>query len=139
MSKPTIGICVDSSYSLTTKLLEWRVVDIESGKEIYKNSLYSNTLHINNLGEFFALCRGIYHVLENNLDLVVYSDSTTSISWIENCRVNTTIKNKKLLILVEEGLNYINRKKVTKGLPKIEKWNSKSFGDIPADFGRKNK
>ena len=140
---PSSGLCSDSSYSISTKILEWQVVDIETKEILYHNGLYSETPYINNLGEFFAACRAIKICIENDLNLPVFVDSVTAISWIKNSKVNTSITNEKLLKLVSAGEQYIIFAKEYLDFPQVLKWKTKAnsegngWGEILADFNRK--
>ncbi len=138
-TKPISGLCCDSSYSHKTKILEYRVVDIETLNVLYQNQIH-DTYFANNIGEFFALVRAVKHCIDNKTQCEIYSDSNTAISWVQNGIVKSSVleepENKKLLPFINAGLAYI---KTINSLPTILKWNTKDWGEIPADFGRKQK
>ena len=68
----------------------------------------------------------------------IYSDSKIAIGWVKKgqCRTNIPIteKNKKLFDLVKRAENWLKENTYT---TKILKWETKAWGEIPADFGRK--
>jgi ribonuclease HI len=75
---------------------------------------------------------------QNNSDRIIYTDSKTAISWVRKKTCNTKLerneKNKGLFELVERAIKWLqtNSYKTT-----IVKWETKAWGEIPADFGRK--
>lgn len=95
----------------------------------------------NNLMEFLALVHGLAYLKKNKLDLPIYSDSKTAISWVWRKRIKTTIKksakNKKVFELVDRAINWLNNNPEMIKHRFILKWETKAWGEIPADFGRK--
>ena len=75
---------------------------------------------------------------ENKEDIPVYSDSRIAMSWIrkKQCRTNLVFdpSNKELLELIKRAEKWL--KENTFKNP-ILKWETKAWGEIPADFGRK--
>jgi ribonuclease HI len=71
-------------------------------------------------------------------DKIIYTDSKTAISWIKkktcNTKLERTEKNKALFELVERAVNWLKNNTYT---TVIVKWETKAWGEIPADFGRK--
>jgi ribonuclease HI len=141
-SNPLIGepqpdsICVDAACSGNPGVLEYRGVDTRSGAELFKIGPYPEGTV--NLGEFLAIVHALAYLKQRNSDWPVYSDSRTAISWIRKKAVNTKLepsaKNRELFILVERALNWL----MNNSWPnKILKWETRYWGEIPADFGRK--
>lgn len=95
----------------------------------------------NNLMEFLALVHGLAYLKKNNLDLPIYSDSKTAISWVWRKTVKTTIKrtqkNKNIFELVDRGIVWLQNNSEMINHRRILKWETKAWGEIPADFGRK--
>ena len=75
---------------------------------------------------------------EYDLDICIYSDSLTAITWVKNKRANTTLKEndktKQAFKLLREAEKWLEINKYT---TKILKWDTKTLGEIKADFGRK--
>ena len=93
----------------------------------------------NNIGEFLALVHGIALLKSKNQhNLPIYSDSKIAMSWVKKkqCRTNMVFdaSNKDLLELIKRAENWL--KENTYKNP-ILKWETKAWGEIPADFGRK--
>ncbi len=95
----------------------------------------------NNLMEFLALVHGLAYCKKNNLDLAIYSDSRTAISWVWQKKIKTTIKktseNKQIFELVNRAIIWLNNNPEVIKHKNILKWETKAWGEIPADFGRK--
>ena len=90
------------------------------------------------MGEFLALVHGLAFLKQHNSDRKIYSDSKIAIVWVKKKKCNTklkqTSKNKKIFDLILRAENWLktNSYKTT-----IIKWETKVWGEIPADFGRK--
>jgi len=95
----------------------------------------------NNLMEFLALVHGLAYLKKNKLNLPLYSDSRTAISWVWRKKIKTTIKqtteNKKVFELVDRALVWLHKNPEMISQRIILKWETKAWGEIPADFGRK--
>ena len=91
-----------------------------------------------NIGEFLALVHGLALLKQQNSDIPIYSDSRTAMSWVRRKKANTklarTAKNKDVFDLIERA-EYWLRNNTWKN--PILKWETKAWGEIPADFGRK--
>ena len=120
---PKEGISVDGGCSGNPGKAYYRAVDIATGKELFKNNIGEAT---NNIAEFFAIA----HAIRDYPNSVIYSDSITAISWIKKKKANSTFYFPRLE-KVEEWLRTLEK------LPRIEKWKTKEWGEIPADFGLK--
>lgn len=129
-------ICVDAACSGNPGLLEYRGVDTKTGEEIFHQGPFLQGT--NNVGEFLALVHGLAYLKQKNSKLSIYSDSINAIKWVKNKKVNTklkqTSKNKILFDLIEKALNWLKKNDYS---TKILKWETKIWGEIPADFGRK--
>jgi ribonuclease HI len=93
----------------------------------------------NNIGEFLALVHGIALLQSKNKeDIPVYSDSKIAMNWVKQKRCKTNMhfdaSNRDLLDLIKRAEKWL--KENTYKNP-ILKWETKAWGEIPADFGRK--
>ena len=95
-------------------------------------------LGTNNIGEFLALVHGISYVQQKGLNIPIYTDSKTAMSWISKKKCGSKLEpigdTQKLFELVERAEKWLQNNIIT---AKILKWDTKSWGEIPADFGRK--
>jgi ribonuclease HI len=69
----------------------------------------------------------------------IFTDSKTAIAWVRNKKAKTKLErtdnNAVLFDLIERAENWL--KTNTYNNP-ILKWDTENWGEIPADFGRKN-
>jgi ribonuclease HI len=132
----TQAICVDAACSGNPGVLEYRGVDIATGLEIFRRGPFPEGT--NNIGEFLAIVSGLVYLKQKGLSLPIYSDSHNAILWIKGKRVNTKLepnaKNKELFELLDRAVEWLHNN--TYDTP-ILKWETKAWGEIPADFGRK--
>jgi len=131
------SICVDAACSGNPGDMEYRGVLTHNKQEIFRKGPYKKGT--NNIGEFLALVHGIA-LLKNKKkeDIPIYSDSKIAISWVKKkqCRTNITFteENKIILDLIKRAEKWLQKNEVKNP---ILKWETKAWGEIPADFGRK--
>jgi len=81
---------------------------------------------------------GLAFLKNVNSAVPIYSDSKIAISWIKQkkCKTNLVLnkKNQVLFDLIDRAENWL---KLNTFNNKILKWETKAWGEIPADFGRK--
>lgn len=126
-----LSICVDAACNAKGDM-EYRGVFTYSADEIFKKGVYKNGS--NNVGEFLALVHGLAWLKKQKSDIPIYSDSKYAMIWVEKKKANTSITDPVLLDLVTRAENWL--KKNSYKNPVI-KWQTKFWGEIPADFGRK--
>lgn len=130
------AICVDAACSGNPGVLEYRGVNMLTGQEIFHRGPFPEGT--NNIGEFLAIVTGLAYLKQNGLSLPLYSDSRNAILWIKSKRVNTKLgrsaKNKELFELMDRAVEWLNNNPCE---TRILKWETKAWGEIPADFGRK--
>lgn len=130
-------LSVDAACSGNPGKMEYRGVLTDSNKEVFKMGPYENGT--NNIGEFLALVHGIALLKSKGLHKTpIYSDSKIAISWLKKkqCRTNITFdsSNKDLLDLIKRAEKWLKENSYQNP---ILKWETKAWGEIPADFGRK--
>ena len=107
----------------------------ESGKEIFHAGPFSDGT--NNVGEFLALILAMDWLITKKMNMPIYSDSASAIAWVRAGKCNTRLErlpsNKLLFAFIARA------EEALKSYPKftILKWDTKAWGEIPADFGRK--
>ena len=129
------SLAVDAACSGNPGPMEYRGVHIASQQEIFHFGPMKGT---NNIGEFLALVHGLALLKQKGFDMPVYSDSVNAISWVRQKRCKTklprTAETEQLFLLIERAEKWL--KENTYSTP-ILKWETKDWGEIPADFGRK--
>ena len=116
--------------------MEYQGVVTETKEVLFKMGPFNNAT--NNIGEFLALVHGIA-ILEKDLKKkIIYSDSITAISWVRKKRCQTKLvrskENEEVFSLIDRAILWLKENKYS---AIIKKWETKNWGEIPADFGRK--
>ncbi|MBI5964480.1 MAG: ribonuclease H family protein [Chloroflexi bacterium] len=131
------SICVDAACSGSPGKVEYRGVNTETGVEIFHAGPYAQGT--NNVGEFLAIVHALTWQVKHNSHASIYSDSENAISWVINgkCKTNLrhTPKNATLFALIHSAENWLAENELPED--KILKWDTKLWGENPADFGRK--
>jgi ribonuclease HI len=131
------SISVDAACSGNPGKMEYRGVLTHNKQEIFLKGPFQKGT--NNIGEFLALVHGIALLKSKNKeDIPIYSDSRIAMSWIKQKRCKTNMhfdaSNKDLLELIKRAENWLKENSFKNP---ILKWETKAWGEIPADFGRK--
>ncbi|WP_055447192.1 viroplasmin family protein [Lacinutrix mariniflava] len=137
IGKPNYNsIAVDAASSGNPGIMEYRGVDTKSKKQLFIQGPFAQGT--NNIGEFLALVHGLSFLKKHDSDRILYTDSRTAMSWVRkkicNSKLERSAKNKPVFDLVDRAVIWLkeNEYKTT-----IVKWETKAWGEIPADFGRK--
>lgn len=130
------SICVDAACSGNPGIMEYRGVDTHTGKLLFRQGPFP--LATNNIGEFLAIVHGLGYLKKTKSGLIVYSDSGTAISWVNRkaikSKLDKTDENTYVFELVERAVRWLKGNDYPN---KVMKWQTKLWGEIPADFGRK--
>ena len=130
------ALCVDAACTGNPGIMEYRGVDIKTKNELFKKGPFENGT--NNVGEFLALVHGIALLNNNKITLPIYSDSKIAINWIKEKKCKTNLledqSNTVLFSLIKRAENWLLNNEFDN---KILKWETRAWGEIPADFGRK--
>ena len=129
------SLAVDAACSGNPGPMEYRGVHVASRQEIFHFGPMKGT---NNIGEFLALVHGLALLKQKGFDMPIYSDSANAISWVKQKKCKTklprTAETEKLFGLIERAEKWLKENKYS---TPILKWETKQWGEIPADFGRK--
>lgn len=130
------SVCVDAACNGSPGDLEYRGVDTASGNELFHRGPYlEGTV---NIGEFLAIVHALAVLARQGRDVPVYSDSQVALGWVQKKRVNTRLRrsdaNRPLFELIERALIWLEKNPVSSS---VLKWKTESWGENPADFGRK--
>ena len=130
------SISVDAASSGNPGKMEYRGVDTKSKKQLFIQGPFVEGT--NNIGEFLAIVHGLAFLKQHKSDRIIYTDSKTAMSWVRKKTCNTKLernnKNKDLFELVDRAVKWL---KTNSYSTTIVKWETKAWGEIPADFGRK--
>lgn len=130
MKRPERGICVDGSCMGNPGKWQYQIIDLALGVELYISPILENGT--NNIAEYV----GIIHAMGlcKKMDLQVfgpiYSDSQTALTWIRNGKSNSSLTHP----LLERADKWL---KENRSHTSVLKWETKLWGESPADFNRK--
>lgn len=128
--------CVDASCIGNPGRLEYRCVRTETGEEIFSEGPFQQGT--NNIGEFLAIAQALALFKRRGIILPVYTDSKYALGWIHVKKCKTKLGRNEL----NDGLfNLIDRAELwlrnNTYKNQVLKWETKAWGEIPADYGRK--
>jgi len=131
------SIAVDAACSGNPGDMEYRGVVTYGAEEIFRvGPLKKGT---NNIGEFLALVHALAYLKKaKKEDVMIYTDSRIAMGWVKKKKSKTKLAqssiNKPIFMLIERAESWLANN--TYKNP-IVKWETKLWGEIPADFGRK--
>lgn len=133
----TNSICVDAACEGNPGKMEYRGVKTIGAEEIFRMGPFADGT--NNVGEFLAIVHALALLDKmQRYDVVIYTDSNTAKSWIKNkipkTKLVRTEANKPIFELLDRAVKWLQTHDVKNP---IAKWDTESWGEIPADFGRK--
>lgn len=130
------SIAVDAASSGNPGRMEYQGVDTQTGKLLFHQGPFAQGT--NNVGEFLALVHGLAYLKKEGSDRAIYSDSRIAIGWVRKKKCGTKLaphsSNKILFELISRAEFWLRSNTYTTS---ILKWETKAWGEIPADFGRK--
>lgn len=132
------GWAVDASCQGNPGTMEYRGVELMTGREIFRVGPFKKST--NNIGEFLAIVHALALMKQSGEKHTIYSDSVTGMAWVRNRKVKTQLQptgeNQDSFRMMQRALAWLNSDSGT-DLPRILKWQTERWGEIPADFGRK--
>lgn len=130
------ALAVDAACSGNPGAMEYRGVYLQTGQQVFH---FGPTFGTNNVGEFLAIVHALALLQQHNLpEMPVYSDSVNAIRWVQQKKCKTklerTARTEQLFQLIERAEKWLKSNSYRNPLIK---WETKKWGEIPADFGRK--
>lgn len=130
------SLAVDAACSGNPGKMEYRGVYVATGVEVFKiGPMEQGT---NNIGEFLALVHGLALLKKMGNNMPIYSDSRNAIAWVRQKKCKTQLVrnevNAPIFDLIARAEAWLQNNEYT---TRIIKWETESWGEIPADFGRK--
>ncbi|HQW70683.1 MAG TPA: ribonuclease H family protein [Saprospiraceae bacterium] len=131
------SISVDAACSGNPGLMEYRGVYTHNKQEIFHQGPFKDGT--NNIGEFLALVHALAALKKQGKeDVLIYSDSKIAIGWVKKGKSNTKLeptgRNEIIFDLIDRAEKWLQSNSFKNP---IAKWETRSWGEIPADFGRK--
>lgn len=129
------SLAVDAACSGNPGPMEYRGVHVASQQQVFH---YGPVKGTNNIGEFLAIVHGLALLKQKGFDMPIYSDSVNAINWVRQKKCKTklprTAETEGLFQMIERAEKWLHDNTYT---TRILKWETKKWGEIPADFGRK--
>jgi len=130
------SISVDGAWNTATGVTEYQGVHTGTKAVLFRAGPFDDGT--NNIVEFLAIVHALAYCKQRNIDLPIYSDSLTAMSWVRQKQAKTkhpkSEKNTKLFELLDRAIKWLNENSYPNA---ILKWETKAWGENPADFGRK--
>jgi len=130
------AIAVDGAWDNTTGLVEYQGVYIKTGEVLFHvGPLEDGTI---NMVEFLAIVHALALCKQWHWNVPIYSDSKIALGWIKEKKARTnhpqSEKNKKLFEMIARAEKWLENNTYEN---ELLKWETKAWGENPADFGRK--
>lgn len=126
---------VDAACSGNPGPMEYRCVDLATGAQVFHFGPMHGT---NNIGEFLAIVHALALMERMGVHKAIYSDSYNAILWVSKGKCKTklerTPRTEQLFGIIARAEHWLATH--TYNVP-IIKWETKKWGEVPADFGRK--
>lgn len=127
---------VDAGCSGNPGKMEYQGVDLTTGERIFH---FGPVFGTNNIGEFLAIVHALALMWQQGIhDKVIYSDSYNAILWVRKKQCKTNLehseKTARLYEIIARAENWLRTHAFN---TPIIQWDTRKWGDIPADFGRK--
>jgi len=127
---------VDAACSGNPGQMEYQCVDLATGARMFH---YGPIFGTNNIGEFLSIVHALALMQKQNISgKTIYSDSVSAISWVRKRKCKTTLerndKTERLFNIIQRAETWLKTHAYD---TQIIKWETRLWGEIPADFGRK--
>ncbi|MFB4165801.1 ribonuclease H [Alteribacillus sp. JSM 102045] len=130
------SVSVDAGSHGNPGFVEYKGVCTKTGEVLFSHP--GVDMGTNNMGEFLAIVHALAYLKEKNSDKPIYTDSGTAMNWVKKKKANSSLKRNKeteeIWRLVERAENWLKK---NEWYNPILKWNTKEWGEIKADYGRK--
>lgn len=126
---------VDAACSGNPGPMEYQGIDLATGQQVFHFGPVHGT---NNIGEFLAIVHALALMAQRGEKKAIYSDSYNAILWVSKRKCKTklplTPKTAQLFNVIARAEQWLATHSYTND---IIKWETKKWGEVPADFGRK--
>ena len=129
------SLSVDAACSGNPGKMEYRGVHVSTKEEWF---LMEFPLGTNNIGEFLAIVHALSVLNRRNINIPIYTDSATALAWVRKKKCGSKLEENaetaSLFDFIRRAEKWLRENSWTQPLIK---WDTKKWGEIPADFGRK--
>ena len=130
------SIAVDGAWNNNTGLVEYQGIHLKTYELLFHvGPLEDGTI---NIVEFLAIVHALALCKQWKWQQPIYSDSKIALGWIKEKKARTnhppSEKNKKLFEMIARAEKWLENNTFEN---ELLKWETKAWGENPADFGRK--
>jgi ribonuclease HI len=130
------AIAVDGAWNNNTGIVEYQGINYKTKEVLFHvGPLEDGTI---NMVEFLAIVHALALCKQKGYKQPIYSDSKIALGWIKAKKARTnhppSENNKKLFEMLERAENWLENNTYEN---ELLKWETKAWGENPADFGRK--
>ncbi len=133
---PEEALAVDAACSGNPGRMEYRGVYLRTGQVVFH---FGPTYGTNNVGEFLAIVHALALLSQRGLRMPIYSDSRNAMLWVSKRQCRTTLPHNERTAPIYEVVRRAEKwlsEHPNHGFD-IRKWDTRAWGEIPADFNRK--
>lgn len=116
--------------------VEYKGVDTRTGQVIFTCGPIAKGT--NNMGEFLAIVHALAYLQKQGSSKTVYSDSENALKWVKQKQAASTLvrdeSTAEIWDLVDRAEKWLRTHTYSN---KLLKWETRSWGEIKADYGRK--
>lgn len=128
--------CADAACSGNPGVMEYRAVNTETGATVFARGPFPQGT--NNIGEFLGIVETLMLLVKRHDASPVYSDSVNALSWVKQKKCKTQLTpdrhNAGLFQRITRAEAWLRAHAYPN---RLVKWDTKNWGEIPADYGRK--
>lgn len=126
---PTKGITSDCGTHGNPGPCEYQVTDLKGKRLEYKHL----GVHTNNYAELAGIAAMIRVAIQSG-ETILWTDSKIAMIWIRSGKLGEKVREKEAIMAMVRDIQKMLREN-----PQLElkKWDTKNWGQIPSDFGRK--
>ncbi len=129
------SLSVDAACSGNPGIMEYQGVYTATGTQAFIKKFNLGT---NNIGEFLAIVHGLAYQKQHHMNIPIYSDSKIAIGWVKakkcKSKLDRSLQTEELFQIIKRAEDWLKNNSYSQ---QILKWETKLWGEIPADFGRK--
>lgn len=126
---------VDAACSGNPGPMEYQGIDLATGARVFH---YGPVHGTNNIGEFLAIVHALALMEKAGIRKTIYSDSRNAILWVGKMQCKTKLEHTpqtaQLYQVISRAEQWLRTHPFR--VP-ILKWETRQWGEVPADFGRK--
>lgn len=130
------SITVDGAWNTASGDIEYQGVYTRTKELLFRLGPFKDGT--NNIAEFLALVHALAYCKQHNVALPIYSDSKIALGWVKGKKAKTnhaqSPQNTKLFELIARAEKWLQQNTYPN---QLLKWETKAWGENPADFGRK--